>query len=176
MAEMVSKGLDGLVVDSSTISEVTSESSKLIYRGYRVDELAERCRFEEVAMLLWYGELPTKEQLKQFTDRARPNRTLDARLKAAMDLYPRDAHPMDVMRTAVSQIGMKPGTLEYTPQQDDEARVDMLSKIPTIIARWFRLRHGREPIEPRLDLGFCENFLYMCFGELPHPTIVRAFE
>ena len=176
MAEMVSKGLDGLVVDSSTISEVTSESSKLIYRGYRVDELAERCRFEEVAMLLWYGELPTRQQLHEFSDRARPLRGLDQKLKAAMDLFPRDAHPMDVMRTAVSRIGMKPGTLEYTPEQDDEARVELLAKIPTIIARWFRLRHGRPTIEPRHDLGFCENFLYMCFGELPHPTIVRAFE
>src|SRR5947209_5542380 len=102
----ISKGLDGLTVDSTTISEVDPTTSTLMYRGYNAAELADKCHFEEVAYLLWYGDLPTKEQLASFTKRARLHRPVDESTLKEMTMWPKTAHPMDVVRTAVSCMGM----------------------------------------------------------------------
>src|SRR5437868_6029281 len=98
----IAKGLDGIVVDSTAVSQVVSETSSLVYRGYPVDELAERCTFEEVAYLLWYGELPNVEQLADFSSKTREVRPISDELLAAIRRFPKTAHPMDVVRTGVS--------------------------------------------------------------------------
>src|SRR5690606_35011870 len=105
MSEEIRKGLAGVVVDRTAISKVNPETNSLLYRGYPVQELAEKCIFEEVAYLLWHGELPTPVQLEEFQLTERSLRRLDERTKRIIDELPKSAHPMDVVRTAVSSIG-----------------------------------------------------------------------
>src|SRR5690348_5158415 len=98
----ISKGLDGIVVDTTAISQVTPETSSLVYRGYRVQDLADQCSFEEVAYLLWYGKLPNRAELAAFQKRERSRRAIDPSILKVIELVPKDAHPMDLIRTAVS--------------------------------------------------------------------------
>jgi len=168
----IAKGLDGIVVDTTAVSQVTPETSSLVYRGYRVQDLADQCRFEEVAHLLLNGELPTARQLETFSRDERSRRNLDRELLQSMLMYPREAHPMDVVRTAVSFLGMK------APHKIDlhEASIDLLAKIPTIIAAWQRIRRGQQPVAPSSELAFSENFLQMVQGHVPGPAVVKAFD
>src|SRR3954453_1236059 len=102
MAEQdIKKGLAGVVVDYTAVSKVNSDTNSLLYRGYPVQELAARCSFEEVAYLLWHGELPTAAQLADLEQTGRAQRALAPQVRAAIDLVPTTAHPMDVLRTAV---------------------------------------------------------------------------
>src|SRR3954462_12271808 len=108
MAEQdIKKGLAGVVVDYTAVSKVNSDTNSLLYRGYPVQELAARCSFEEVAYLLWNGELPTTEQLAEFIATERAGWALDPALKDIIDALPTDAHPMDVCRTAASVMGAR---------------------------------------------------------------------
>src|SRR6476660_5927348 len=104
---IIAKGLDGVVVDTTSVSQVTSETSSLIYRGYRAQDLADQCTFEEVAYLLWNGELPTMAQCKAFSAALRPMRALDPTLVDVLQRIPMQAHPMDIVRTGMSWLGME---------------------------------------------------------------------
>src|ERR1700755_3290920 len=99
--ETIHYGLDGVVVDTSSISKVMPEINSLVYRGYPVQELAEHCHFEEVAWLIWKGELPSAKELAEFMEKGRGQRALSKDLLAVIQKSPRTAHPMDVLRTAV---------------------------------------------------------------------------
>src|ERR1044071_7693174 len=103
----IHRGLEGVVVDTTRISKVMPEINALVYYGYPVQELAEQCSFEEVAWLLWHGELPTAAQLGQCQAEERSRRDLSAELLATLRQFPRRAHPMDVLRTAISFLGME---------------------------------------------------------------------
>ncbi len=173
----IKKGLVGIYVDDSKISEITQETSSLTYRGYAVQDLAENCKFEEVAYLVWSGELPTKEQLKEFEGKERSLRQLDDDLIDIIRKMRKDAHPMDVLRTAISFIGTQdPNWGDESLTGEMEKSINLLAKIPTIIATHMRLREGKEPITPRDDLSFSENFFHMCFGEVPEAEVVKAFD
>ena len=175
----IAKGLEGIIVDNTAISEVTSETSSLVYRGYPVHELAEQCTFEEVIYLLWYGELPNVEQLADFSSRTREVRGISPDLLATIRKFPKTAHPMDVIRTGVSWLGMEAketiGLGTDVPRAQRVA-IELLAKIPTIVASGVRARQGKEPIGPTDDLTFSENFFRMCFGKVPDSQIVRAFD
>ena len=110
----IHKGLAGVVVDVTAISKVNPETNSLLYRGYPVQQLCEKCTFEEVAYLLWHGELPNPDQLEEFQKLERSLRPLDARTKRVIDELPLTAHPMDVVRTAVSVIGATDSALAAT--------------------------------------------------------------
>ncbi len=173
----IEKGLAGVVVDTTAVSEVIQELSSLTYRGYPVDELARSCTFEEVAYLLWNGELPTRSQLNAFRKAERAERELSPRLLRAIAQFPRSAHPMDTIRTAVSFLGTEEVAWGGEGEAKDRARaMKMLAKIPTMIATDFRLRNGKRRIRPRSDLSMAENFLNMCFGKVPPKAVVRAFD
>src|SRR6201994_2468204 len=101
----IKKGLAGVVVDTTAISKVNPDTNSLLYRGYPVQELAEKCSFEQVAWLLWHGDLPSESELAAFEKAERAGRVLAANVKAAIDLTPTTSHPMDVVRTAVSVLG-----------------------------------------------------------------------
>lgn len=101
----IKKGLAGVTVDYTAVSKVNPETNSLLYRGYPVQELAATQSFEAVALLLWNGDLPTAEELREFEEFERSHRDLDAAVRTTIDLLPLDAHPMDVARTAVSVIG-----------------------------------------------------------------------
>lgn len=176
----IHKGLAGVVVDTTTVSSVNPETNSLLYRGYPVQELAARCSFEEVAFLLWNGELPTPEQLAEFEAQERSLRRLDDRTRRALDDIPTSAHPMDALRTAVSQLGGLDGTLQRAdgildPELNAGRAVYLLAQLPTIVAYIQRRRRGQEPVEPREDLDYSRNFLWLTFGEVPDDVVVDAF-
>jgi 2-methylcitrate synthase len=173
----IHKGLAGVVVDYTAISKVNPETNSLLYRGYPVQELAASCSFEQVAHLLWHGELPTPDELAEFTRVERSLRSLDDNVKRLIDDLPTTAHPMDVVRSAVSVIGANdPHTPDSSPEANLTKAVALLAKLPSIVAYDQRRRHGDDLIEPREDLTYSENFLYMTFGEVPKQVVVEAFD
>lgn len=142
-----------------------------------MQELAAKCIFEQVAHLLWYGDLPTDSQLADFTATERKLRTLDTGVRAVIDALPIRSHPMDVLRTAVSFIGASDPTVEDSSLEGNMAiSVRLFSQLPAVIAYDQRRRHGLELIEPRGDLGYAANFLHMTFGEVPAGVVVEAFD
>src|SRR3989337_1048484 len=132
----VRKGLTGVVVDHTAVSKVNPDTNSLLYRGYPVQELAELCSFEEVAYLLWHGELPTPEQLAEFESLERSLRSLDPAVKRVIDeLPPASCHPMDVVRTAVSAIGgMDPDAGTSSREANLAKSVALLAQLPAIVA------------------------------------------
>ncbi|MEU2251770.1 bifunctional 2-methylcitrate synthase/citrate synthase [Nocardia xishanensis] len=176
----IRKGLAGVVVDTTTVSKVVPETNSLTYRGYAVQDLAAHCSFEEVAYLLWYGELPNVAQLELLCQRERAQRRVDRSILSLIEKMPAGCHPMDVVRTVVSYLGAEePGTDPdgVAAWKDLLARALRLTAVlPTVVAADMRRRRGLDPIAPHSHLGFAENFLNMCFGEVPDQRIVRAFE
>jgi 2-methylcitrate synthase len=176
-AEVIHHGLDGVVVDTTRISKVMPEINSLVYRGYPVQELAGQCSFEEVAWLIWHGELPNASELKSFQADERARRNISPALLDVIHKSSRAAHPMDVLRTAVSFLGVEDPAPEKTDAAANLNRaVDLLAKIPTVIGAFYRLRKGQNFIPPRDDLSIAENFFHVCFGKVPAPEVVRAFE
>lgn len=172
--QQIHKGLDGVVVDVTAISKVNPETNSLLYRGYPVQELAASQPFEAVAHLLWHGELPSDAQAAEFRERERSLRALPDNVRAAMDLAPATAHPMDVVRTAVSVIGANDPDAADADDDINKA-VELFAVLPAIVAYEQRRRRGEEPIEPRDDLDYSANFLWMTFGEEAAPEVVDAF-
>ncbi|MET4050333.1 2-methylcitrate synthase [Rhodococcus sp. 1163] len=171
------KGLAGVVVDTTAISKVVPETNSLTYRGYAVQDLAAHCSFEQVAYLLWNGEIPSVQQLESFTQRERALRRADRSLLSLVTKMPDNCHPMDVVRTAISYLGAEdPAEDDNSPQANLQKALRMTAVLPTIVAADHRRRRGLDPIAPHPHLGFAENFLNMCFGKVPEPEIVKAFE
>jgi 2-methylcitrate synthase len=173
----IKKGLAGVVVDVTAVSKVNPETNSLLYRGYPVQELAANCTFEEVAYLLWHGELPTPVQLEEFEAFERAHRELSHVAKHAIDLLPLDAHPMDVVRTAVSAYGAAdPTVADSSPEAQLDQAQRLYAQLPAIVAYTQRRLRDEEPVEPRDDLGYSANFLHMTFGEVPDLVVVTAFD
>jgi citrate synthase/2-methylcitrate synthase len=163
-------------VDYTSVSKVNPDTNSLLYRGYPVQELAARCSFEEVAYLLWNGELPSQEQLAGFSARERAGRALDPVVKQVIDALPDTSHPMDVCRTAASVMGARHPLAEDASREANMAKaIDLFAAMPAVVAYDQRRRHGQGVIEPRDDLGYSANFLWMAFGEEQVPEVVEAF-
>ena len=173
----IHKGLDGVLVDETSISRVVPETNSLTYRGYPVQELCDLCSFEEVAFLLWNGELPTRRELNVFKREERSRRSLSRDHYSIIAKFPKKVHPMDTIRTSVSYLGSTEVAWGGEPIENDRNRaLDLLAKIPTMIASDFRYRKGKRRISPRDDLSISENFLNMCFGSVPPKEVVKAFD
>ena len=178
----IHKGLAGVVADVTAISKVNPETNSLLYRGYPVHELAATQSAEAVAYLLWNGDLPTDEQLAALRSTERAHRALQDDVKAAIDLTPLDAHPMDEVRTAVSVLGARDlaGTGSVldatgTPEENLERSIRLFAALPAIVSYGQRRRRGEELIAPRDDLDYAANFLWMTFGEEFDDVVVDAF-
>ena len=172
----IKKGLAGVVVDYTAVSKVNPETNSLLYRGYPVQDLAARKSFEEVALLLWTGELPSEIELTDFIAAERAGRTLAANVKAAIDLLPLDCHPMDVGRTAVSVIGANHALADdSSPEAELIKAKELFAAFPAVVAYDQRRRRGLGIIDPREDLDYSQNFLWMTFGEEAAPEVVDAF-
>ncbi len=170
------KGLAGVPVDYTAISKVNPESNSLLYRGYPVQELAAKKSFEEVAWLLWKGELPNPSELAGFEEQERSMRDLDPAVKRVIDELPLTAHPMDVCRTAVSVIGaMDPTADDASPEANLAKAIRLFAKLPAVVAYDQRRRRHLPLIEARADLDYSSNFLWMTFGEIPEDQVVDAF-
>ncbi|MFT4772307.1 MAG: 2-methylcitrate synthase [Cryomorphaceae bacterium] len=171
------KGLAGVVTDETSISKVMPEINSLVYRGYKVQDLAEECSFEEVAYLMTHPDLPNTEQLAAFAGKEKSYRDLSHDLLEVIKKFPKGAHPMDTLRTAVSYIGMEdPRIWDDSPTTNMDKFISLLAKIPTAIAAAYRHSKGLEFIASNKDLSISENFFHMCFGKVPAKEVVKAFD
>lgn len=174
--EKVNKGLEGLVVDETKISKVIPESSELLYRGYPVAELADRCSFEEVVYLLWEGELPSSREKEDFEKQERKKRPfLDKDLISLLECL-RDSHPMDAIRTLTSYWGARGHVWDKNSEERKQKALRFLAAAPVFVAAHFRLRKKLSPIFPDNTLSFSENFLKMCFDEMPSQELIKLFD
>ena len=177
MSDEIKKGLLGIVVDETTVSQVMPDINSLTYRGYAVQDLCEKCSFEEVAYLVLNGELPNKKQLKSFIKEERQDRKLSKEILSDIRKMPKKAHPMDVARTAVSLMALEDKeTKDNSPKANMRKAIRIFSKTPIALAAFFRARKGKKMISPKKNLSFSENFFYMCFGKVPSKEIVKAFD
>lgn len=155
-----SPGLEGVVAAQTEISEVDGQNGRLIYRGgYLIQELAE-LSYEEIAYLLWHGELPTREENGEFGRNLAANRQLNDAARQSLRGLPLDADPMDALRTLLSAQGAGPDC----PKPNLDAAIAATAVTPTAIAAFYRHQREAQPIEPRADLGHAANFLYMLDG------------
>ena len=177
MSNEIKKGLLGIVVDETSISQVMPEINSLTYRGYTVQELCTNCEFEEVAYLVINGELPNKKQLKKFIKEEKSNRKLSKQILQDIQKMPKKAHPMDVIRTAVSLMALEDKeTKDNSPEANMRKTMRIFAKTPAAVAAFFRVRKSKKIITPNKNLSFSENFFHMCFGKVPNKEIVKAFD
>jgi len=177
MSEEIKKGLLGIVVDETTVSHVVPELSALTYRGYTVQELCDKCDFEEVAYLVLNGDLPNKKQLKKFIKEERSERKLSKQILANIQKMPKNAHPMDIIRTCVSLMALEDkDTKDNSPKANMRKAMRIFAKTPTAVAAYFRYRKSKKIISPDKKLSFSENFFKMMFDKVPDKEIVRAFD
>jgi citrate synthase len=177
-------GLAGVPATKSNISDIDGEKGILAYRGYPIEQLAEKSTFEETCMLLLNGSLPTTQELEEFDQRLRGNRRTQFHIRDLMKTFPPSGHPMEMLQTAVASLGMfYPGNecLTGTGACEDldyiyNMSVKIISRMGTIVAMWEHLRNGYEPPEPRDDLNYAENFLYMFTGKEPDPMMARIMD
>lgn len=177
-------GLAGVPATKSNISDIDGEKGILAYRGYPIEQLAEKSTFEETCLLLLDGKLPTATELSEFEYRLRHNRRTQFHIRDLMKTFPPTGHPMEMLQTAVAALGMfYPGNECLTDADACEdldyihnMTVKIIARMATIVAMWEHLRNGYEPPEPRSDLGYAENFLYMFTGKEPDPLMARIMD
>ncbi|MEK6628709.1 MAG: bifunctional 2-methylcitrate synthase/citrate synthase [Bdellovibrionota bacterium] len=173
----VKKGLEGVVMDTSSVSKVNADTNSLVYRGYPVQDLAENCSFEEVAYLLYNGELPNKTQLTEFSAKEKSLRDISKENLNVIKMLPKKCHPMDSIRTGVSFLGCEDTRIwDSTPATNLDKAIHLLAKIPTMIAADYRFKKGLDFIAPNPSLSIAENFFHMCFGKVPEARVVKAFD
>ncbi len=170
------KGLEGLVVDETKISQVIPEQSELLYRGYPVAELAEKRSFEDVAYLLWEGNLASDREIENFKKEERESRPLLDRGWISLLELLKDSHPMDALRTLISFQGAKAGAWDTNRKEKRGKALKFLASAPVFVSAHFRLRKGLKPVPPDGRLSFSENFLKMCFDTPPSKELVRLFD
>jgi citrate synthase len=171
------KGLEGVVATTSKICYIDGDRGVLAYRGIDIHELADQSNFEETCYLLWFGKLPTRVELRELHGRLAEERKLDPAIITLLRNAPRQALPMDVLRTAVSALSF------YDPEEknnDHKANVDkairITSQIAMIVAVYDRIRKGLALVEPDRSLSHAANFLLMLTGKVPSPTAERALD
>ena len=171
------KGLEGVVATTSSICYIDGDQGVLAYSGYDIHDLADQSTFEEVCHLLWFGRLPNTGELKALKQRMVDERKLDASIISLLKLAPKQALPMDVLRTVVSALSF------YDPEfdrNDHEANVNkairLTSQIAMIVANYDRIRKGKPTVEPDRSLSHAANFLLMLNGAAPSETAERALD
>jgi citrate synthase len=176
-AVKVAKGLEGIVAAATQLSDVRGMEGILTYRGYNINDLAANSTFEETVDLLWYGVLPTAELLDKLTRKLVVARPLPNEVIAAMKLFPKHAAAMDVLRTAVSQLGLHdPDGVSNSISANVRKSIRLTAQMETITAAWHNISHNREPIPPRMDLSHAANFLYMLDGKEPTAQAARVLD
>lgn len=171
------KGLAGITAADSTLSRVDGEKGELIYRGYNIMDLGENASFEEVVYLLWNGDLPNRAQLNAFKAALVAKRDLPTAVLNTMRNFPHEAHPMAVLRTVVSGLGLiDPKADNISLEEARKKALRLTAIMPTIVATWERIRNEKEPVKPRNDLDHAANFLHMLTGEALNPDAVKALD
>jgi citrate synthase len=169
-------GLRGIEVADTRISNIDGEKGKLIYRGFDILDLTENSTFEETAYLLLYDKLPTKHELDEFNSKLVEARYIPKQMQKNMGNWRKDADPMDMLQAFVSALaGYYDEEFSNKDASYDKA-INLIAKVPTIVASWQRIRNGLEPVEPDSSLSHAANFLYMMFGEKPDPEVEKIFD
>ena len=175
---VISKGLEGIVANSTRLSDVLGEKGQLIYAGYDINELAGKVTFEEIVHLLWHGHLPSRKELTFLEQNLRSRRELPAGVVSFIKGAPPKSNPMDVIRTAISMLGL------YDTELEEDINVDknriralhITAKIGVIAAYFHRARQGKSLPPVRKDLGEAAHFLYLLNGEEPKPEAVKTLD
>lgn len=174
-------GLEGVPATQSNISFIDGQQGILTYRGYRIEELVEHSNFVETTMLLLDGELPTEAELAEFDRRQRANRPVKYAIRELMKYLPPTGHPMEMLQTGVSSLGMfYPGNEHLTEAEDREyvhnMTIKIIARMPALVAMWEHIRNGYDPVPPRQDLSYAANLLYMFTGREPDPMHVEIMD
>lgn len=171
------EGLEDVVVLRSAICYIDGQEGRLLYRGYNIDDIVEKCSFEEVVWLLWHGDLPNRAELEQFRQELTASVELPPAYFQFLASLPREAHAMALLRTAASALG------HYDPEAEEPGvaanrrkAIRLVARVPVVVAALGRLAQGKEPIPPRHDLGIAANFLYMLQGRDPDPLHVHVMD
>jgi len=169
----VVKGLEGVVVADTALSEVDGENGRLVYVGYDIADLANHATFEEVVFLLFHGHLPNRRELSEHSASLASHRTLDPVVIDTIRALPVTSEPMDVLRTAASALG---AASHFTGPASIDHATTLIAGFPTMVAAYDRIRRGLEPIEPREDLSHAGNYLYLLSGEEPSEQRTKALD
>tara|TARA_Y100001968_G_scaffold297456_1_gene306435 strand:- start:31978 stop:33168 length:1191 start_codon:yes stop_codon:yes gene_type:complete len=170
-------GLEGVPVTQSSICDIDGEEGRLEYRGYPITELAADSSFLETAFLLIWGELPTTTELRDFEKEVQMHRRLSFRVRDMLKCFPESGHPMDALQSSAASLG-----LFYSRRAIDDPKyiynavIRLIAKIPTMVAAFQLIRKGQDPIQPRDDLPYSSNFLYMLTEQEPEPLEARVFD
>jgi len=169
------EGLEGVIAAATALSHVFGEEGRLVYRGYDIHELAGKASFEEVAHLLWLGRLPNQTELAELRRKLGENRQLPEAVITVLRALPADAPPMDALRTGVSALGaIDQADFDEVPDLDEA--IALAARFPSILAAFFRLRQGLEPVPPRPDFNTAQSYLYQLFGKEPEPRHWRPLD
>jgi citrate synthase len=170
-------GLRGVAAASSSISDVNGEKGELIYQGYNIHDLAKHSTFEEVIFLLWNKRLPNRAELTTLEQSLRESYELPAEMIDLMKGFPREADPIDVLRTVVSALEFyDPNARDISREHSVKTAVTLTAQFPTIVAAGDRIRRGLEPVKPNRDLNIAANFLYMLKDQAPSERTARVFD
>ena len=177
-------GLEGVPATESNISDIDGEKGILSYRGYPIAELAEKSTFEETSLLLLDGRLPNAHELAVYDEQLRRNRRVKFNIRTLMKALPPSGHPMEILQTAVASSGVfYPGNEclaapDSCPDLDyiHNMSVKLIARMPVLLCMWEHIRNGYDPIEPRVDLSYSENFLYMLNGKEPDPLFASIMD
>src|SRR5437667_8765618 len=167
-ASAVATGLRGVVAASSSIGDVNGEKGELIYQGIDIHDLATKSTFEEVVFLLWNGRLPKRTELDELRANIGASYEIPQWVQGPIEYFPKDAEPMDTLRTAVSALSFfDKESRDLSREVSLRVATRLTARFPTIVAAIDRARNGKAPIKPRPDLSIATNFLYMLKGEMP---------
>ena len=169
-------GLRGIEIADTKISNIDGEKGKLIYRGYDIFDLTKNSTFEETAYLLIYDELPNKHQLNEFNAKLVDARNIPKQMQKNMANWRKDADPMDMLQAFVAALAGYFDEEFSTKEASHDRAINLIAKIPTIIASWQRIRNGLETVEPDPSLSHAANFLYMMSGKKPAPEVEKIFD
>jgi citrate synthase len=174
---VLNTGLRGVDVASSKICDVQGKKGKLIYRGYRIEDLAENTTFEEVCYLLLHERLPGEQNLASFDDRLKRKRRIPESILTLLKHLPRSMNPMDVLQAATPLlIQTDENAGSETPEDTVTSAEHLIAGLSTLIAAWDRIRNDKSPVEPDNTLGHAANFLYMLTGDRPDPEAAAFFD
>ena len=170
-------GLEGVPVTQSSICEIDGSKGVLKYRGYPISQLATNSSFLETAFLLIWGELPNSQELKDFEKEVQMHRRLSFRVRDMLKCFPESGHPMDALQSSAASLGLFYSRRAIDdPKYIYDASIRLIAKIPTMVAAFQLIRKGQDPIQPRDDLAYSSNFLYMLTEREPDPLAARVFD
>jgi citrate synthase len=171
------KGLEGVIAAESEVCQIDGANGKLYYRGYSIEELAKDSSFEETTYLLLYEKLPTKEELKDFSQRMRDSRGLQESVRNMIRDFPRTGSPMELLQSVISYLSSSvEHQIEHSATCNCRQTLHQISQMTTVLATYQRFREGKSYVEPRSDLSQGANFLYMLRGQEPTPEEGRIFD